>query len=481
MFGKKSMRAPYILFPIIILVSAVSQADTSFDSPYSLKVRLHEWNNEVCGAALSGFASTPAVSASYPDDFLEHKFVDFCKSLVILDNKVLDNLKQSDFSAVMGGLVGGSPSRGATVFENWAEKWLAPQGEFTGSPDCSSGDERMDKIACPRPAVTEFLKAAWPGGIRLIAIVNRLELLNPEFRLIYQVVEDGAARDLSIIMEFAMTPSGLSTTQYDAYLREQARKWQALGSPKLDAAGFQAHLQDLVDSNSARLLRIRTLEGVDRNYGWQFRQFDNTGLSPNLVLEQKRLTRTPGDIYWRNGSDKRRFYRYLNDNPVKNRVITGDLSLYGEYAWKSYEGYKSSFRSVGSNLWRLGNQQEVIVSFNTCNGCHKHFSEGDNGEQIKRYGSEAFAKLSSFLTEPVEMHGRELPECTLGDDSSPGCIEISGREYWYELKNRCFYLFDVATKVGVNATGRFIIKVLSEEDIETQVPAGDFRPLSRYH
>lgn len=397
--------------------------------------------------------SASSAAVSNPED------VDFCKELLIVDKEVISEMSELSFKQVMQRMLGTSPADTAEIMKAWANTWA---GTNVDSP--------------PRRDVSEQVFKAWSDDrIKLIAVVNRLDLalgmpfdhprnddsLNlGEGRLVYQLFDTrDAPLSMTLILEFAYAPLDPEKGTKDN-LTLWADKWQRLRTESEDANAFRDHLRQLVDKFAvpSQLRRIRTdeaLKWVDAagnvigNELWAFRQYDFAGCAESANSSNCRpqliwvaLPHTPLDEYAESGNERLNFY--LGREGVLSDLIDG-IHEFGKRDAPENPILldKSALIPDSGITWGYPldvDEARLLMSFNTCNGCHSEFKNDPNvlpHIAVPDGGKEP--RLSSFLYISTPLK-HELAGCR-DVDAWPGCGKGEQGFSWNEQANRVYYYY----------------------------------------
>lgn len=384
--------------------------------------------------------------------------VDFCKELVIIDHEVISGMSELSFKKVMARMLGTSPEDTRLIMKRWADSWATTD---------------VDDPARADLAAQVF--AAWHDDrIRLIAVVNRLDLalglpfLEPgpdlppnlgEGRLIYQLYDARGAQEMTLILEFAYAPLDPRRDK-ERNLTLWADKWQRLRAQSGDAREFRDNLRLLVAEFAVplQLRRIRTNEAlkwintdgeVVGNVEWAFRQYDFTGCAPSLAFANCRpqltwvpLPDTPLDEY--RGSRDIQLLNYLARDGVLEDLRKG-VHEFGkrDHPANRIEMDMSARVHESGTTWgapRLMDEARLLMSFNTCNGCHSDFKKDSNVlPHITVPSGQKQPRLSSFLNQRIPLK-YELAGCR---DVAlwHGCGKGTPYFYWDEQLHRAYYYF----------------------------------------
>lgn len=388
--------------------------------------------------AVGGSAATPGEGV-----------IDYCKQLIIIDPAIIANMPQLAFKPMMERLLGPNAE---TAVASWIASWANGDGEHT------------------RSGLDQIIRREWTG-FRPIAVINRLDLaLNRreiplgEGRIIYQLFNDRGPRDMTLILEFKYPRLAGSSDPLENN-RAWARKWQGLAAPR-SAAQFRCALDEVVRSYAQRgnLQRIRTNEALAAGH-WAFREFEfrdcNTNSNPACtpVLAWVELPHTPRDGYTSsarvgetnpNAINRETLQRYLQNSAVLSALQAGVHRFGTNYGHAPPIDIALDRSAETSTAWigsrASANAADLLMSFNSCNGCHTEFKKArDILPHIRVPLGGERPILSHFLTDTLDDLAHPLPGCsaTTGYSSSWyfGCRGIlDGKYLWDERQHRIRFL-----------------------------------------
>lgn len=202
---------------------------------------------------------------------------------------------------------------------------------------------------------------------RLVAIVNRLDLRDPELRFVYTATDAaGAALAMTVIVE---VPYPATRTR-----EEWAAAWHTLAAEPFGASytdGLAALTTAVTSAADPRAIHVRTNEialGEDAGLPWELRDFVLSGAGYERRLVQVPLTTTPRMDLARSPS----LDSWIRENEA--RVRAGTHLLPGPFQAGAAAVPTSWFRWESS---ALSPDLREAFSKETCNGCHGGERQGD--------------------------------------------------------------------------------------------------------
>ncbi len=405
-------------------------------------IETHTSNEGACGSPLFD-ANGAATGQQSPHPNL----VDYCRELVIVDPAILEDLERLSFRDVLRTITRQSTGvRSEDELDKAFGQWAANWGDETRSAFGSAYLQRSE--------VATLLNDAWQGDqIILIAVVNRLDLKEPEGRLVFQVHSPCCTppvltpRPMGIIVEFALPPPAATTTDTDpkATKLHWAERWHQLGDAGLNAGSYRAELQALVEDFVTRgaLKQIRTNE----QYGplsssWEMREYD-------AALQPLPLKRTPSEDVRLSADGQKWLEGFLGRSDISTALRRGDQAFMDAPDWTAHAGMLARFPTDdnGGAVWPSFNQLEhesLLMSFNTCNGCHRNVLNRHKGAMhLQRVRTGEPARLSPLLSFELNLP-YQLPPCIQDPGTLLGCTGDSPEHpAWNEVEFRAQYLLNL--------------------------------------
>ncbi len=349
--------------------------------------------------------STPITISQATIAAVDPNAIDPTRELMILDTAVVeDPLRTFDACANVGTKNGvwtfgrlmknivNTPMTGvnaALYTEEWMNTWKTDQMTNGFFP------------APARPNIATKVLAGWPrlsngqldldrAPMRLLAIVNRLDLRGPrsdmlgslgeagEGRFVFGVLDRSNGRcealPFTIIFEFRVPIQGCSATL------SYANQWANLGNIPMGTPEFNTALAALTNRfarvgadplgiNTNALNQVRTNENA-LNDLWEFREYKQQGdLNNNIRLRTFMPAQTPHITM--NGTAL--LADYMNRNATS--ILNGTHLVVGAHNGQPFMGASAAhpdFRPTGA--WRAANVSSNLVrhkfGLETCNGCH---------------------------------------------------------------------------------------------------------------
>ncbi|HEU4407242.1 MAG TPA: hypothetical protein VFS43_18375, partial [Polyangiaceae bacterium] len=262
-----------------------------------------------------------------------------------------------------------------------------------------------------RPAVSGLLLAPWPklaGGrldltrapMRLLAVVNRLDLRNPaagsagEGRFVFGVLGPGGEpTEFTVILEYDLAAADA------AEVRAWAERWHELGGLDPATAEYRQKLEAITERfagrnaapgrpNGSAINQVRTNE-IALAAPWELREF---ALSESGLLVETSLAQTPD-------------FGFNGSFALADFINANEHAMLGEAHFVPLQQGGAPFRAgaVTNNIdfWFApgvrSNDARHKFSLNTCNGCHGAETGTPFLHVFPREAGEE-ARLSPFLT-----------------------------------------------------------------------------------
>ena len=319
---------------------------------------------------------------------------------------------------------------------NWAASWRTAQAVNRD-------------VSAPRPGVSNAILCGWinaSGGVdcqmpadglnlnlapfRLLAIVNRVDLMNPrscvtepgEARLVFALLNKPTAlpqtdpsafpMPATFIFEYKLPTSAPSTNTVT-----WANRWHALGSLSCDSTDctpYRTGLRQLVRSITSRnvasqtpngnsLSQLRTNELLPGSPFWQMKEFNLVAEGTSVNVRQATVKQNPREP--------------LVNDPVLVDVLknNADAIMDGSFNWaKSQPKLLGSKSNSSGAKWLSavddaslsdipGRGQMIRKAFinNTCDGCHEN-QTGDRPNVEGFYHISPSGRVSDFVIDDAQ-------------------------------------------------------------------------------
>jgi hypothetical protein len=274
------------------------------------------------------------------------------------------------------------------MVEDWLKIWTEQQ-TINGFPLEVRG-RMQSRILDPWKKLPNGKLDLSEAPLRLLAIVNRIDLANPnepagEARFVFAMIDPTCPAGVTqlmvgftVILEYKVPISGCNN------ILNWAKQWHDLGSLNLDGGKFNDQLQQITDQfatagaggsgapNGSALAQLRTNEQAldeQSTIQWEMRQFQ---LNPNGgELEETTVAQTPDDSF-NNNPLQRQLRDYINQ--FDQQILQGQYTVPDTYEGGHFLG-ASPHQTKVPMFWQSDpapndNNARRAFSANTCNGCH---------------------------------------------------------------------------------------------------------------